>query len=138
MILEEIKNIKSTQKELRSFGFVVGGMLLLIGIILYFKGNMNYIYFSSIGILLAVLGLSLPEILLPFQKAWMALAVILGFIMTRVILSILFYVVITPIGIIARIFGKDFLDEEINKSKTSYWNYREKQEYDKTSTEQQF
>ncbi len=138
MILEEIKNIKSTKKELRSFGFVVGGMLLLIAVILYFKGSVNYIYFSSIGILLAVLGLSLPEVLLPFQKSWMALAVVLGFIMTRVILSILFYIVITPIGIIARIFGKDFLDEKISKSKTSYWNYRKKKEYDKITTEQQF
>lgn len=138
MIIEEIKNINSTQKELKKFGYSVGGVLLIIGIVSYFLGGKFSIYFTSIGLFLAVLGLSLPEVLLPLQKLWMAFAVILGFIMTRVILSILFYIVITPIGFVARIFGKDFLDEKIDKTKSSYWNYREKKEYDKTSTEQQF
>ena len=138
MIIEEIKNINSTQKELKKFGYSVGGVLLIIGIVSYFLGGKFSIYFTSIGLFLAVLGLSLPEVLLPLQKLWMAFDVILGFIMTRVILSILFYIVITPIGFVARIFGKDFLDEKIDKTKSSYWNYREKKEYDKTSTEQQF
>jgi len=68
----------------------------------------------------------------------MSISILLGFVMTRVILSILFYIVITPVGFVARLLGKDFLDEKIDKSKESYWNYREQKEYDKTSTEQQF
>mgnify|MGYP000246455963 CR=1 FL=1 len=138
IIIEEIKNIKSTKKELKKFGYSVGGVLLIIGITSHFLGGGSSIYFTSIGILLAVLGLSLPEVLLPLQKIWMVLAVVLGFVMTRVILSILFYIVIAPIGFVGRIFGKDFLDEKIDKTKSSYWNYRKKNEYDKTSTEQQF
>jgi len=138
MIIEEIKQIKSTKNELRKFAYSVGGVLILIGAVSYFLGTATYIYFVSIGILLAVLGLSLPEVLMPFQKIWMAISILLGFVMTRVILSILFYIVITPVGFVARLLGKDFLDEKIDKSKESYWNYREQKEYDKTSTEQQF
>ena len=138
MIIEEIKHIKSTKNELRKFAYSVGGVLILIGTLFYFLGNTSYIYFVSIGILLAVLGLSLPEVLIPLQKTWMSISILLGFVMTRVILSILFYIVITPVGFVARLFGKDFLDEKIDKSKESYWNYREQKEYDKTSTEQQF
>jgi len=138
MIIEEIKHIKSTKNELRKFAYSVGGVLILIGTLFYFLGNTSYIYFVSIGILLAVLGLSLPEVLIPLQKTWMSISILLGFVMTRVILSILFYIVITPVGFVARLFGKDFLDEKIDKSKGSYWNYREQKDYDKTSTEQQF
>ncbi len=138
MLLEEIKNIKSTKKDLKKFGYSVGGVLFIIGIVLRFLTVGSSVIFISIGLLLAVLGLSLPEVLLPLQKVWMAFSVVLGFIMTRVILSVLFYIVITPIGFLARIFGKDFLDEKIDKTKTSYWNYRDQKDYDKESTEQQF
>jgi hypothetical protein len=61
----------------------------------------------------------------------------MGFVMTRVILSILFYLIITPINFIAKIFRKDFLNLKIEKKKKSYWNLREV-EYDKTSTEKQY
>jgi len=138
MIWEEIKNIKSDKKELKKFGLTVGAVLLAVGLVLYFLEKPANLYPISIGAFLAAAGLSVPEILLPLQKLWMALAVILGFIMTRVILSILFFVVVTPIGFAAKIFGKDFLDEKIDRKKESYWHYREKKEYDKSQTEKQF
>ena len=54
---------------------------------------------------------------------WMTFAVIFGWVMSRVILSIVFYLILTPIGLITRLFGEDFLD--LNKSNTeSYWNNR--------------
>ena len=138
MIWEEIKNIKSDKNELKKFGLTVGAVLLAVGLVLYFLEKPANLYFISIGAFLAAAGLSVPEILLPLQKLWMALAVILGFIMTRVILSILFFVVVTPIGFAAKIFGKDFLDEKIDRKKESYWHYREKKEYEKSQTEKQF
>ena len=53
----------------------------------------------------------------------MLLANILSWVMSRVILSILYYIVITPIGLIARIFRKQFIELKWDKSKDSYWNY---------------
>jgi hypothetical protein len=98
----------------------------------------SYIYFLSIGAMLVALGLAIPELLFPLQKLWMGIAVILGFIMTRVILSFLYYIIITIIGLVAKIFRKDFLDSNFSIKKESYWNYRESKEYEKTQTEQQF
>ena len=53
-------------------------------------------------------------------------------------LLILFYLILTPIGLIARIFGKDFLDLKLNKEQASYWNIRETVKYEKLDTERQF
>ena len=61
------------------------------------------------------------------------LALILGWVMTRIILSLLFYGIISPLGIFARILGKDFLN--IKKSqKSSFWNFRDS----KTENNQDF
>ena len=66
----------------------------------------------------------------------MIFATVLGWIMTRVILSLLFFGVLTPIGIILRLFGKQFIELKWNKTKSTYWNYRsegvfEKEKYEK-------
>ena len=138
MIKEEIKNISSSLSELRKFGLTVGGVLATIGIILLYFEKASYPYFLGIGGMLVLLGAIFPKILLPIQKVWMALAVVLGFFMTRIILSILFYLVVTPIGLAAKLFGKDFLDKKIERDKATYWNFRELNGYEKIDTERQF
>jgi len=137
MILEEIKNIKSDKKELKKFGITIGIVSILIAIALFIYSKSSAPYFLTIGGVLIASAYTFPKILLPVQKVWMALAVVLGFIMTRVILSILFYVIITPITFISKLFNKDFLNLKIEKEKKSYWNLREG-EYEKSSTEKQF
>ena len=137
MILEEIKNIKSDKKELKKFGGQVGGILVLVGALLFVFAKSSALIFLGIGGLLVIVAFLFPVVLLPLQKVWMTLAVVLGFIMTRVILSILFYLVITSINLISRLFGKDFLNLKIEKDKKSYWNIRD-EEYKQSSTEKQF
>ncbi len=138
MIIEEIRNIKSDEKECRKFGLSVGIVLIIISVILAFYDKSSFVYFGAIGGFLVISAVIVPAILLPFQKIWMILAVLLGFIMTRFILLILFYLILTPIGLIARLFGKDFLDLKLNKDQVSYWNKREEKEYEKLDTERQF
>ena len=137
MILEEIKNIKSDKKELKKFGGQVGGILFLVGALLFVYAKSASLMFIGGGGVLMMLALLFPILLLPLHKIWMAFAVVMGFVMTRVILSILFYLVITPINLISRLFGKDFLDLKIEKEKKSYWNIRD-EEYKQSSTEKQF
>jgi uncharacterized membrane protein len=137
-IIEEIKAIKSTKKELRNFGLVVGGVLIAIGAFLFWKERPAAPYFVAPGVALAVLGLIIPSILKPLQKVWMGFAVIMGFFMTRVIISILFFLILTPLGIAAKIFGKKFLELKIDKEKTSYWNIRETKQLEKKDYERQF
>lgn len=137
MIIEEIKNIKSDCTELKKFGTSVGAVIIIVGIVLFLLDKTSYTIFLSIGGALVLAGYYVPLMLLPLQKIWMTLAVVLGFVMTRVILSILFYIVITPISFLSKLFKKDFLNLKIEKDKSSYWNLRD-EEYKQSSTEKQF
>lgn len=137
-MIEEIKNIKSGKSELKRFGITIGIIFGLLGILFLWREKDYYSYFIVLSIVFIVLGGVMPVLLKPIQKAWMTLAVILGWFMTRVILCILFYVVFTPIGLVARMFGKQFLDLKINNPKESYWIYRESKEFKKSDYERQF
>ncbi|MDP4173935.1 MAG: SxtJ family membrane protein [Bacteroidota bacterium] len=137
-MIDDIKNIQSTKKDLRNFGLSVGGVLLFIGAILLLKSKPSAQYFVIISLVLILPGLFFPALLKPLQKIWMALAIVIGWISTRIILSLLFYFVLTPIGFIMRLKGKDILDEKIEKEKTSYWSYREPKAYSSLDSEQQF
>ena len=138
MLLEEIKNIKSEKRDLRNFGITFGVILGLIGGALWWKGKDTYTLFLILSCAFFFLGFVLPGVLKPLQKAWMAFAVVLGFFMTKVILSILFYLVFTAIGLGGRLFGKQFLNLKMDSSKTSYWIKRKSQPFDKAHYERQF
>jgi hypothetical protein len=121
MILEEIKNIKSEKKDLRSFGIVMAVFFGLLGAWLLWKERDSYLYMFIIAGIFLLGGLALPIALKPLQIAWMTLAVILGWVMTRVILGILYYLIFTPMGLLARLFGKDFLNMKLDRNASSYW-----------------
>ena len=123
-MIEEIKNIKTNKEEIRKFGFLIGGVLIAISIFMLWKTFNQYQLVFIIGIMFILLGFFIPWILKPIYIIWMTFATILGWIMTRVILTILFYLIVTPIGLIARIFGVKFLDLSWNKNVKSYWNKR--------------
>ncbi|NQU95361.1 MAG: hypothetical protein HQ549_03925 [Candidatus Omnitrophica bacterium] len=137
-MFEEIKDIKSTRKELREFGLTIGVILVILGAVTLWRGKPTYPYFLGVGALFIALGLTLPGILKPLQKVWMSFAVIMGFFVSRIILTILFYVVVTPIAIIVRILGKDILDQRIDKNRKTYWQKRSPEVKDKTSYENQY
>jgi hypothetical protein len=138
MILEEIKSIKESKEDLRKFGYTVGGALIVISGLLFWFGKASYIYFAVPGILLILGGLIVPQLLRPLNKAWMTLAILLGWVMTRVILTILFYLVITPIALIAKLARKDFLNLKIDKQEESYWVKRERKSLKPIDYERQF
>jgi hypothetical protein len=69
-------------------------------------------------------------IMKPFHFAWMKFAFMLGWFWTRVFLGIFFYCIITPSGLLMRLFGKDLLDEKIDKSAKSYWIKRDLSKFD--------
>lgn len=138
MLLEEIKNIKSNKKDLRDFGITFGVVLGVLAGALWWKGKDTYTIFAILSFAFFFFGLVLPNLLKPLQKVWMAFAVIMGWFMTRLILSILFYIVFTFIGGISRIFGKKFLGTKIDLSRDSYWIYRESKPFKKSKYENQF
>ena len=137
-MIEEIKNIKSEKSDFRKFGITVGLGLMVIAGFLLWRGKESFEILLVSGLVLFVLGLVIPVVLKPLYWIWMILATILGWIMTRVILGLLFYLVLTPIGIFSRLSGNKFLDLTWDKPKDSYWNYRTTRQRNNEEYERQF
>ena len=122
-MLEEIKNIKTDNKSLKSFGITFSIIFLFIAGFLSFKEYGSYEVLLYISGVFLFFGFLIPRLLKPIYLIWMTFAVALGWFMTRLILSLIFYVIIAPIGITARIFGNKFLDIK-RTNKITYWNNR--------------
>ena len=137
-MLEEIKNIKSKKSDLRNFGITVGIILLVISGYLFWKEKESFQIFLAIGITLFLTAIVIPSVFKPVYWIWMIFAIILGWFMTRAILSLLFYVMFTSIGLTLRFFGKQFLELRWNKSKESYWNFRTNEHLQNENYEKQF
>jgi hypothetical protein len=125
MILEDIRNLKTGKRELRKFGLVVGGIFAAIGLLLLIRGKAAWPWFATPGLLLVVLGGLIPATLKYIYIGWMAMAFALGFIVSHVILTLFFFLVITPVGLVARLLGKDFLRLRLDRNAPSYWIPRE-------------
>jgi hypothetical protein len=138
MIAEEFKLIKSDPAELRKFGITMAVALALLGGLLLWRGRPLYPYLLAAAALFLGTGLTVPAILRPVHKAWMMLAVVMGWFMTRIILIVLFYGIITPLGLCARLCGKDFIGRKLDKQSNSYWIPRGKTTGDKRTYEKQF
>ena len=136
-MFEELNSIKSSRKDLKNFGFTIGFILLIIGVFLFVREKGLFVYLFSIGSILIILGGIVPVLLRPFYKVWMTFAVIIGWIMTRIILSVLFFSIITIIGLFTRLLGKDFLNLN-SESNESYWNIRNKEHELNQDYEKQF
>jgi hypothetical protein len=106
----------------RNFGLLVGGVFAGLGLWWLYRGKFGAVApgFLALGSALVVLGAIYPKALVPVNRAWMALAEMLGFIMTRVILAIVFFLVVTPIGLVKRLRGWDPLRLRAASSE-SYW-----------------
>jgi hypothetical protein len=137
-MLEEIKNINGSKKDLRNFGLLIGLILVLLGGVLFWKEKASYFYFLVIGFILVGTGIFVPTVNKPIYQVWMTFANMIGWIMTRVVLAILYYLVVMPIGIAARLFGKQFLELKWERTQTSYWNLRETDTIEKRDYEKQF
>jgi len=138
MLLDDIKKIKSTSKELKSFGFTVGLVFVVLGGLLLWRGKGAYPFFLATGASLIVLGKVAPFVLKPLQRVWMTLALLLGWVMTRVLLSVFFFLVLTPISVFGRILGQRFLETSKSPSESSYWIERDLSGMGKEHFEKQY
>lgn len=137
MILDELKAIRSGRKDLRSFGLLIGVVCGIAGAYFLWRGSGHYPYLFAAAVLFAGTGLALPVLLLPLQKLWMGFAVVIGFFVSRIVLVLLYYCIVTPIGMILRTAGKDLLGRAIDPKTESYWSRRD-EAVDPKSAENQY
>ena len=104
----------------RSFGIVFFVVFLLISLYPLTYGGEIRIWSLIISIIFLILGLLNSKILAPLNKIWFKFGILLGKIVSPLIMGIIFFFVVTPIGFIMRLLGKDVLNLKYNKNK-SYW-----------------
>ena len=105
---------------------------------MFWKEKESFQIFLAIGITLFFTAIAIPVVLEPVYWIWMIFAIILGWFMTRLILSLLFYIIFTSIGLTLRFFGKQFLELRWDKLKESYWNFRTNEHLQNENYEKQF
>ena len=104
----------------RSFGVVFFVVFLLIGLWPILKGNELRIWAIVISLIFLILGILNSKILTPFNKIWFRFGIFLGNFISPVIMGIVFFLVVTPTGLIMKLFRKDLINLKKNNSST-YW-----------------
>jgi len=137
-IRDDIRQLKTGPRELRRFALTVGGVFVILGLFSLFRHKALWPYFFWPGAVLVSLGVILPKALKWIYVIWMSVAFVLGFVMAHIILTLFFYLVITPVGLLARVVGKDFLNLKLDRSGGSYWIPRERKAKPPADYERQF
>jgi len=137
-MIGEISKIKNRKNDLRNFGVIVGLIFLTISGYLFWIEKESFQIFLMVGILLFLVGIAIPIILKPIYLVWMYFGIVLGKIMTLMILSIMFYLIVTPIGLISKCLGKKFMELKTHKTNSTYWKYRPNVELKKEKYEKQY
>ena len=135
---DDLKQLKTGDRDLRTFGLMVGAVFALLGVIVLLRHKAHYPYFVWPGVTLVLFGAIFPRALKYIYLAWMSVAFVLGFIISHVILGLFFFLVITPTGLLARLSGKDFLSLKLDRQAASYWIPRDKKVKTPAEYEQQF
>ena len=122
MLREEIKGfVSSTTRDLRKFGLMVGGVFCLLGLLFWLRHKPFFWYLLVPGVPLVMLGAIWPQSLKWVYVFWMGLATTIGTVVSTILLTALFYVVVTPVGLVARAVGKDFLGLKLQPNAATYW-----------------
>ena len=104
----------------RSFGIVFFVVFLLIGFYPYINDGSLFIWSLIVSLIFLILGLLNSKILTPLNKIWFKFGLFLGKIISPLIMGVIFFFLVTPIGLIMRVFKKDLLNLKFNNN-ASYW-----------------
>ncbi len=104
----------------RSFGIVFFIVFLIIAIYPFLNQGELRLWSLIVSLIFLILGLLNSKLLLPLNKIWFKFGILLGKIVSPLVMGIIFFFVVTPIGILMRILKKDLLNLKFNK-KTTYW-----------------
>ena len=124
-----------SQSSNRSFGILFFIVFLILSLWPLKNGNNLNLYFLITSGIFLILGVLNSKLLSPLNKAWIKFAEILGLIIAPIVMGIVYFVILTPVSLIVRLFGKDLLGLKLLKEKETYWIKRNKK---LTSMDKQF
>ena len=110
----------------KSFGILFFIVFMGFGLWPLTKGNNPSILLIAISLLFLILGILNSKILTPLNNSWVKLGEILGRIIAPVVMALVYFLILTPVSLVVRVFGKDLLGLKYIKKQNSYWIYRKK------------
>lgn len=125
-----MQEIEVSPKKIKDFGWVMFAVLgILIPLFISYKIgwgiNTPMLILFAISQFILIPSIVLPRMMEPIYKSWMLLALLLGLFMTKVIITIVFILIMTPIGLIRKLFVNDPLNLKADKKTNTYWVKKE-------------
>jgi hypothetical protein len=105
----------------RSFGLLIGGVLLLVAGLHYWKDRPDFFVWLIIGLAFVAVALLMPHILAPLRRLWLKLGHLMSIVISPIILSLMYVLAIVVTGVLIRLFGKDLLSLKLKPEAASYW-----------------
>tara|TARA_X000000950_G_scaffold280020_1_gene373799 strand:- start:597 stop:977 length:381 start_codon:yes stop_codon:yes gene_type:complete len=115
-----------SQNSNKSFGLLFFAVFVILSLWPLKNGENLNLYFITAAAVFLILGLLNSKLLSPLNKSWIKLGEILSIIIAPIVMALVYFVILTPVSIIVRIFGKDLLGVKFNKTINSYWIKRKK------------
>ncbi len=122
-IKKEVNELDLSPRALRKGSATLGITLVLAGVLLqsFTSYQTTGILVAAFGAFLTLVAFTAPSKTVDIYKVWMTFAFTLGWFVSKIIFTIIFYLVVAPVGVVAKLFGKEFLDLDFRKKKDSYW-----------------
>lgn len=105
----------------RGFGLVFASFFALMSALSWWRGHTSWHWALPLAALFLVVALTWPRLLNPLNRLWLKFGLLIYKVMNPLVLGLLFFVTIAPIGLVMRAFGKDFLHLRLDRSASSYW-----------------
>ena len=115
-----------SQSSNKSFGLLFFVVFLILALWPLKNGSNINLYFIIVSAIFLILGLINSKLLSPLNKSWIKLGEILGMIIAPIVMALVYFVILTPLSFIVRLFGKDLLGLKFLKEKETYWIKRKK------------
>lgn len=126
------------REKLKQFAVTFAFVLFIIGAIALAREKESHVWYYTASLLFALAGYIAPAFLKPLYGAWMRLALVLGWINSRLLLLIVFYLIITPIGLVLKVAGFDLLERAMQKDSDTYWKKKVADPFNPKDYERQF
>ena len=125
-MFENISHYKIKAGTERNFGLVFAAVFVIIGLYPVLQGQDIRLWAFIIALIFLFFGIFLPKALIVPNKLWSKFGILLDALVSPIIMGIIFFLAVTPTGIIMRLLGKDILNQKIKKTIKSYWIKRTK------------
>ncbi len=133
-----MEKLNLSKDSLKKFGITMSACFAIITLLVALKHKHNPLPFCFVSSLFILMAFVAPKALRLIYISWMKVGFVLGWINSRIILTVIFYLICTPIGLVMRLFGKDLLSLKTEKSAKTYWLKKDSRHFNPQGYERQF